>query len=213
LLCIGGEDTRLSQQSKEEIEYLKTVFERVEYEALDVDLQGVEIMPMGFTEYYLRGHSSSVWRCSSKQAKKYDFLCSFGAYWPHLNEAIGDRREAMRFASQSSKTTKGPFPPGEYFEYIGSHRAMICPLGNGIQAPKIYEALIGRCVPIMTRSVASERLARRGLPIFIVDKWDDLHKIDIEEVWEHRQSSLEKYQSALLDQARFNKIFGYSHYF
>ena len=50
----------------------------------------------------------------------------------------------------------------------------MCPTGNGIQSPKLFEAMLARVVPIVTREPAFEDLAAYGFPLLIVDSWFNL---------------------------------------
>ena len=49
------------------------------------------------------------------------------------------------------------------------------PTGNGIQAPKIFEALLVKTIPIVENELAFYQLKELGLPIIIVDNWLNLN--------------------------------------
>jgi hypothetical protein len=87
---------------------------------------------------------------------------------------IPDRRRAADFAAASPFVTQQQLGSSEWFEALTHFDFMLCPLGNGIQAPKMVEALLMGCIPIVTRHPSFDELERRGMPILVVDRWDDI---------------------------------------
>lgn len=183
-LVAGGEDTRLSQQDPYIIKRLKTFFQNIYYEAYDVAHVDVDVMPIGLTEFYLRGVEEDVrFAVRSQKEKQNLVLSAFGQFWPELNKTINDRSMALDFADRSSFVTCGPFERSEYWSQLAHHKFMLCPLGNGVQSPKMFEGFLTRCVPIMTDSIVARRLAAKGAPILIVDSWEQLSFDYLDEVY------------------------------
>jgi hypothetical protein len=176
MLVIGGADQRLSAQDPNVIERLATRFGQVYYEAYDTHFDGVDVMPIGLQEFYLRGHEGDILRLSQRppHERENNVLAAWGRFWPQLNERISDRFEAVKFVEASSLVDAQQLETVAYFEALSSHRFMLCPMGNGIQTPKMFEAWMMGCIPIATRNPAFERLHQRGFPIALVDKWEEV---------------------------------------
>ena len=213
LLIVGGDDRKLSHQSDEVINILTQYFSNIDYESYDIERSDIGIFPMGFTEYYLRGAKPILNDLKKPFKKQENLLCAFGAIWPHLNRTIRDRQLALLFVQSRNYITQGPFPIGEYFNQLKQHKAMICPLGNGMQSPKIYEALLAFCMPIMTASPTSRRLIEIGVPILEIKSWEALDLIDINLEYAKRKDRINRFQEVLNDYQKFNDYFGYSKFF
>lgn len=172
---VGGEDVLLSHQDPNVIDRLGAFFNKIYYEAYDVNHPDVELMPIGLTEFYLRGVEDDVRQAIGAAREKESLvLAAFGRFWPKLNERIDDRKECKNFSERSEFVRCGPFSRAQYFNELSIHKYMLCPRGNGIQSPKILEAFLARCIPIMTDSPMARRLAAKGAPILIVDFWEQI---------------------------------------
>jgi len=130
-------------------------------------------------------------------------VCAFGAFWPTLNEKIDDRARAIEYCSQAAFVEMGPFEREEYFQRLSAAKYMICPLGNGIQAPKLIEALLCRCIPIMSDSVAARKLAAKGVPILIVHNWSDLTQSLLESRYDELHAQVTAFFEVLSDMDRW----------
>lgn len=174
-VVVGGEDTRLSQLDPTVIERLEVFFNKIFFEAFDIDHPDIDLMPIGLTEFYVRGIEDDVRQnLVATQDKEGLVLSAFGHFWPQLNDRIDDRKECEEFSLRSGFVRCGPFNRAQYFTELATHKYMLCPRGNGIQSPKMLEAFLSKCVPIMTDSPMARRLVDRGAPILIVDFWDDI---------------------------------------
>lgn len=61
------------------------------------------------------------------------------------------------------------------FNTLKTYKFCICPDGNGIDSHRLWEALYFKTVPILLRSAFSENIkATTGLPMILLDKWEDL---------------------------------------
>lgn len=165
----------MSQQNPATIDGLKMFFEHIYYEAKDVEHPFVKLMPIGLTEFYIRGNEDSFWSGIHSQSEKTDMvLAAWGKWWPELNQRLPDRSNAYMFALSSPIVTHGIFPADEYYRRLAQSHFMLCPRGDGIQAPKLIEALLMSCIPIMTDHIAARELADRGMPIAIIQNWNNI---------------------------------------
>jgi hypothetical protein len=182
LLAVAvGPDFLLSWQRKRVMAGLGDYFSYVYYEAKDIGLPGVDVMPTGFTEHYTRANADRVLeravdlqRSAKPEGSNPTVLAAWGAWWPGLDALIPDRARAREFAATCSLVTEEQFTSEDYFEALSSFDFMLCPLGNGIQSPKIMEALLMGCIPIATRHSTIVELQQRGMPILIVEDWTDI---------------------------------------
>ena len=67
--------------------------------------------------------------------------------------------------------------PSEYYSKLCDYKFFACPLGNGIQTPKICESIMCETVPVVTDHIAHRELKYiYNLPLLIVKKWTDLNQ-------------------------------------
>ena len=211
ILVIGGADSLLSSQDPHVIERLANRFGQVYYEAYDINFDGIDVMPIGLQEVYLRGHEGDVLRLSQQtpHERENNVLAAWGRWWPHLNEKISDRFEAVKFVEASSLVDAQNLETVAYFEALSSHRFMLCPMGNGIQTPKMFEAWMMGCIPIATRNPAFEKLHQRGFPIALVDKWEEVTHERLEDWYRELAKSVEAFRvSSVQIPGYWKKSFG-----
>lgn len=67
-----------------------------------------------------------------------------------------------------------PRPFGDYLADLARHRFAVCPQGNGSDTHRIWESLYLDVIPVIERSPHVEYWSRRGLPLLIVDDWEEL---------------------------------------
>jgi hypothetical protein len=63
-----------------------------------------------------------------------------------------------------------------YYDYIkdlSSYKYAICPPGNGVDCHRLWECLYLDVIPILKRSIFTEKIAK-SFKCVIVDKWEDL---------------------------------------
>jgi hypothetical protein len=175
LVC-AGDDTHLST-SIEYLQEVKHLFKNIYYEAKDMECNWVTTIPMGsIMAYMLRCGGDLILHHINKPKNKTKLIGSaFGSRWPQLTNLIEDRRLLADF-TQSSQFMGDMFcKPLEYFEKLCDYKFFTCPLGNGIQTPKICESIMCEAVPVVTDHIAHRELRDiYGLPLLIVNKWVDL---------------------------------------
>ena len=76
---------------------------------------------------------------------------------------------------------KEPFPhidKLDYSEFINEmhkHHFVLCPVGNGLDSHRMWEALYIGCIPIVRR-IPNYEPYEGNLPILFVDNWSDINK-------------------------------------
>lgn len=61
-----------------------------------------------------------------------------------------------------------------YLKLLSKYKFVASPSGNGLDCHRTWEAMYLRTVPIVKRSVAMEYFYSIGLPVWIIDDWQDL---------------------------------------
>ena len=200
VIAFGGEDTNLSAQNLEDLKEVSSFFEGIYYEAKDIQHPFVQTMVCGVNEFYCRGHEE-LFRSliASPNAKKPTIVAGWGAWWPKLNDSIRDRQEAIQLSKSSDLVDFGVSDFPDWLERLHQQQFMLCPLGNGVQAPKMIEALLLRCIPILTDYPASRELKRIGLPIVVVRSWSDIDRSLLQKVSKDLIPKMEEFHQKLLD--------------
>jgi hypothetical protein len=124
-----------------------------------------------------------------------ELLCAVAAYADNLRRsklihAAFDRRthpdrqrawDAVRSAFPATPRTPPPtLSYADYLRDLAQHRFCACPRGNGIDTHRFWECLYLGVVPIVERSAHTERWAREGVPMVLLDDWSELSRERLE---------------------------------
>ena len=74
---------------------------------------------------------------------------------------------------------RAPFK--EHLKELKSSFFCISPDGNGLDCHRHWEALYFKTIPIVTRSIFTEKLKELGLPIIILNDWSDFNDLNLSE--------------------------------
>jgi len=201
-LVIAGTDMHLSDAlggSPEEraatLGALKGRFGRIFAEAKDISFDGVEVMPMGLPENYLRGVNVTAVRQAVAEARledksrgvvaawgKWMRICSTRPFLERDRIACKSRADAREWAESDVAREAGvevrSIPPQDWWHEISSYRFLMSPLGAGVQSSKarVIEALMVLTIPIVERKPypAYDDMRRLGFPIVVVDDWSEV---------------------------------------
>lgn len=61
----------------------------------------------------------------------------------------------------------------DYFQELARHKYCICPRGNGVDTHRVWECLYLNVIPIIIRADYIDAFV--GLPIIVLDNWDDFN--------------------------------------
>lgn len=196
-LFIAGDDHRLSQLL-DQVQILLPHFKTVFFEAIDIDFPGVEIFSMGFIEHYLRGLDSRVMTLMNSPAEKNSLvLAAWGKHWPQLDRKIEDRTAARVYVEASKKAQFKVLEGSQYWRELSVSKFALCPEGKGLQSPKIFEAILMGTVPVATPNPTSLKLVEKGVPMLIVDRWDQFDYINHNQVFASFSESLQGFRGLL----------------
>jgi len=66
----------------------------------------------------------------------------------------------------------------KHMTLLAQHMYVASPPGNGIDCIRTWEALYLKTIPIVKRSVATEYFKKIGLPLVLIDDWNELDMVD-----------------------------------
>lgn len=181
LLAVGNEDTHYSALASKGLvdQLIRTnKFTRILFETKDVYTNEVGTFPLGLSDFYIvNSGAQSVKRAilnANLEKKNKAVLAAWGAVWPELDH-LASRSQAQKFLDKSCLVSKSAVGAHDWWDVLSKHRFLMTPHGNGIQLPKVAEALMVLTIPIVQRVAAFEDLKMRyGWPIVLVDKWDEI---------------------------------------
>ena len=67
----------------------------------------------------------------------------------------------------------------EYLRGISRALFVISPNGNGIDCHRHWESLYLRTIPVVSRSVVTEKFYEMGIPLLILDDWAQLSELEL----------------------------------
>jgi hypothetical protein len=85
-------------------------------------------------------------------------------------------QERIRCLAETGLELDAPTDARDYLERLASAYFCVAPCGNGIDTHRTWEALYVRTVPVVTRSVLTERYPE--LPLVVLDDWSQFDSID-----------------------------------
>jgi len=80
----------------------------------------------------------------------------------------------------------------DYLEALNKSKFNICPSGNGLDTHRIWESLIFKTVPIVTRNLMIENFFDMGIPMIVLDEWEELKSLSLNEIGKLNEANNEK---------------------
>lgn len=65
-----------------------------------------------------------------------------------------------------------------YMDTLSEYKVSICPPGNGVDTHRIWESLLVETLPIVEQSIFTENLFSLGVPLLLINSWDELEGIN-----------------------------------
>jgi len=119
------------------------------------------------------GNKQILQECVNKNHKKTNLV--------YANFTVGTNPTERGLCLSSVKKNSIDFISGlsfeNYLDDLSKSMFSISPNGNGIDCHKTWESLYLNTIPIVTKSINSSQYSH--LPILIIEKWDDLDKIEL----------------------------------
>jgi len=85
-----------------------------------------------------------------------------------------------------------------YRQVMQSYMFVVSPPGNGEDCHRTWEALYLRVVPIVKRSVLTESFFKLGIPVWIIDDWEELLDVNQEELESRYKEALPGFNATAL---------------
>ncbi len=73
----------------------------------------------------------------------------------------------------------------DYVEGLSAYMYNLCPVGNGSDTHRLWESLMVGTIPIMIKSDFSLNFLDIGIPILLVNEWNDLKNLDMDYLYEN----------------------------
>jgi hypothetical protein len=186
ILVIAGDDQHLSQVI-DRLNRIRCYFKQIYYEAKDIECDWIQTIPMGHTMGYMlrNGGDEALHHINKKKHKTKLIASAFGSVYPGLLDSISNRRHLKEFTERNEFVDNMFCEPLSYYEQLCKYQFFTCPLGNGLQTPKICESIMCETVPVVTDHVVHRELRDRyDLPLLIVKQWADITEQFLNEQWD-----------------------------
>jgi hypothetical protein len=178
ILIVAGSDYKLSN-CIEYIDKINNYFKIIYFEAKDICYKNVKMIPMGLNfAYTLRnGGDENILKIINRDnlPKSELVTTAFGSKWIGLNKTIKARIDLIKFCQDKDWLIKNNWTPDEYYKELSKYKYFICPTGNGIQAPKIFESLLVKTIPIVLNLSGFQDIKSYGYPILIINNYEELN--------------------------------------
>ena len=185
ILVAMGEDTHSSKLSIKQKNNILKKFSTVFWEANNDE--SFLTLPMGLNACYislngLEKAEDAIKRAVGKEKTKLMVIPEWNKFSTSLKNpknAVSSRTRLEQFVNETNGNGLYDFikiDPRDYYEIISNYKFMICPTGNGIQAPKIFEAILVRTIPIVEDELCFRQLKQLGVPLMIIKNWSDLSR-------------------------------------
>eukprot|EP00747_Dinoflagellata_sp_TGD_P221307 gnl/TRDRNA2_/TRDRNA2_93160_c0_seq1.p1 gnl/TRDRNA2_/TRDRNA2_93160_c0~~gnl/TRDRNA2_/TRDRNA2_93160_c0_seq1.p1 ORF type:complete len:383 (+),score=63.75 gnl/TRDRNA2_/TRDRNA2_93160_c0_seq1:100-1248(+) len=232
-LVFGDTDTYLSElwpfkgtdeHRAEQVGKLRQYFDRILYQVLDVQTEGVEVMPITLYEPYLRHNQPQAAKAISEARleKPRKVLAAWGKAWPKIEEEGLHKEEAEKHSRQQARAwvqTAAAQQAGvelrdiemeNWWGELSQYRFLIAPTGLSIQTPKIVEALLVLTVPIVQRHnfPTFDSMVRLGFPMVVLNAWEEITPTKLDEWWAELAPRLESFRKCLTAEGYWALITG-----
>lgn len=193
-LFIAGDDDLLSRYL-EELREISQNFQQIYYEAKDVKCEFVKAFPMGSIMTYLlsnvlgggvapRGFKKlpqnnilDTINLDYTNLKKNKLIASSFSYrYKHLTKQIKQRYTLVDFIENTDYVDTFKVDPKDYYQKLSEYKFFICPIGQGIQTPKLQECLLVNTIPVVLNHCVYGDLQEWGLPLLVVNSWSEITK-------------------------------------
>jgi hypothetical protein len=85
-------------------------------------------------------------------------------------------------ATAAADEIKDRLNPKRYFEKLKTYKFVAAPAGNGPDTHRVWEALLFGVIPVVQRSPMYEYFQKIGLPVLMIDDWNELKQMSEREL-------------------------------
>lgn len=142
---------------------------------LEVDHPKLEPLPIGVANSMWKHGNLRVLQRAMRRARRPKDELVFLHFNP---ETYTPRQAVWETLCAAFPQTPAEPPPSRgfrgYLRELARHQFCVCPRGNGADTHRIWECLYLGVVPIVERSPHIALWEQRGLPLLVVDRWNEV---------------------------------------
>jgi hypothetical protein len=176
VLILGNSDQNfdLELASKLNLERVTKIFAQ----NLSEKIEKFETLPIGLENAWRLDHGKPF---TFKIQRLFRFSKRFKIMWTFSPTNINERTQAamalsrLELADEFSRISKS-----KHRFALSKYAFVASPPGNGLDCHRTWEAMYLRCIPIVKRSFMTDEYEKNGLPIWVVDSYDELSQYDEE---------------------------------
>ena len=79
-----------------------------------------------------------------------------------------------------------------YINELSNYSFNLCPEGNNFESHRIWESLIFKTTPIVINNIVNQNFYNMGIPLIMLDNWNDLSNLDINDLKKINEENIEK---------------------
>ena len=121
---------------------------------------------------------------TEKNKKERKVFCSFN---PSTNPNHRERVREYAMKRKDIFVVKNFTDNYEYLRELSKYKFNLCPEGNFFESHRIWESLIFGCTPIVEKNSVNENFFNIGIPLVILDSFNELTTISYEELEERNK--------------------------
>ena len=123
-------------------------------------------------------------------------LCSFN---PDTN--LVERAPLMNIAKQKQDIIdiNNFAESNTYLKELSNYSFNLCPEGNNYESHRIWESLIFKTTPIVINNIVNQNFYNMGIPLIILDSWNDLINLTINDLHKINKKNLDKNYEIFVD--------------
>ena len=86
-----------------------------------------------------------------------------------------------------------------YIKELSNYSFNLCPEGNNFESHRIWESLIFKTTPIVINNIVNQNFYNMGIPLIMLDNWNDLSNLDINDLKRINEENLDKNYEIFVD--------------
>ena len=148
------------------------------------------------------GIANSQWQHGNldlfKHKKLYYYSNKIKNVYFNFNIDTNKNKRSICFHSLKNKLEwLNNISPQENIFRLSEYKFCICPEGNGVDSHRLWEAIYLKTIPIVIKSEFTQILEKNGIPIIVIDTWDDFDETKL------------IYNTALFENENYQKIINF----
>ena len=86
-----------------------------------------------------------------------------------------------------------------YLKVLSNYSFNLCPEGNNYESHRIWESLIFKTTPIVINNIVNQNFYNMGIPLIILDSWNDLINLTINDLHKMNKKNVDKSYEIFVD--------------